>query len=330
MIRSVSIFDRPVLLLEFESSSSKEIFADICAKNPALLAEINPKARIRPRTYAVIFRFVPCLGQFDPSDDNHLRNMEWENDLAVGSIASASWCKRPDKRAPNQSTVTLKVACPNPEAANRLLTGRIRVADHLVSVRKDLRIPTRCVKCQNYRHIQDACMGIVKCSNCSSISHSSIGCSNAPKCVSCGDGSSHPSSSSSCPTFIRKCEALAERYPENSMPYFPTNENWTWAASPTNSPPSISSPFPPPQKANPRHRHAPRPIRQNQCRNPINNNTTSPPSSQPHSNPQLRQFDYGWPKDRHQTTLMNAWGSQPQASPDPIPRDETPLPTPSQ
>jgi hypothetical protein len=79
-----------------------------------------------------------------------------------------------------------------------------------------------------------------KCSNCASKSHSLNNCNRAPKCVSCGEESSHPSSSPSCPTFIRKSEALDERFPENSMPYFPMNESWTWALSPSNPPPLLS------------------------------------------------------------------------------------------
>jgi hypothetical protein len=92
-IRNVSIFDRPAILLEFNSTTSKDAFTSICVKNTSLLTKINPKARIRPRTYAVILRFVLCQGQFNPSIDDHLRTIKRENDLAEGSISAASWCK---------------------------------------------------------------------------------------------------------------------------------------------------------------------------------------------------------------------------------------------
>jgi hypothetical protein len=307
-IRSVAIFDRPALLLEFESAASKNSFVELCDKNAYLLSEIGPKARIRPRTFSIIFRFVPCKGQFDPSNSDHLRSIERENDLAEGSIASASWCKRPEKRSPNQATATLKVACSNAETANQLLTTRIRVEDHLVNIRKDLRIPIRCVKCQEYGHTQDACIGIEKCANCSSEFHGSGECNRAPKCVSCGEGSSHPSTSLTCPTFIRKSEALDERFPENTMPYFPTSESWTWATSPSNPPPP-TSPLPPPQISNPRQQHSLRPIRQAAHRH---GRGQSHPQPQPRSQP--RQTDNGWPSERRQSTLTGAWGSQPIAS----------------
>jgi hypothetical protein len=241
-----------------------------------------------------------------------------------GSIASASWCKRPEKRSPNQATASLKVACVNPETANRLLTGHIRVEDHLVSVHKDLRIPLRCVKCQEYGHTQDTCISVVRCSNCASDSHGSSDCSKTPKCVSCGEGSSHPSTSLTCPAFLRKSEALVERFPENSMPYYPTNESWTWATSPANPPPS-TSPLPPPQQSNPRQPNSLRPIRQSA-------HQRGRGQSHPHSQTrfQPRQPDNGWPGERRQTTLTNAWGTQPTASSSANPRTDLPPPAPTQ
>ena len=140
-----------------------------------------------------------------------------------------------------------KVACANLDVANRLLTGRIRVVNHLIHVRKDLHIPIRCVKCQEYGHTQDTCIGVDRCSNCSSEFHQVDKCDSAPACVSCSAGSKHPSTSSSCPTFLRKCEALNSRFPENTMPYYPSKESWTWAAAPANPPPL------PPQELNAPH-----------------------------------------------------------------------------
>ena len=154
-MRSVTIFNRLALLLEFESTVSKDSFVKLCDNNSFLLKEIGLKARIRPCTFPIIF---PCQGQFDPTNSSHLHNIEQENDPVDGSIVSTSWCKRLEKRSPNQSTATLKVACLNLETANKLLTGRICVEDHLVNVCKDLRIPIRCVKCQEYGHTQDTCI----------------------------------------------------------------------------------------------------------------------------------------------------------------------------
>jgi hypothetical protein len=187
------------------------------------------------------------------------------------------------------------------------------------------RTPVCCVKCQEYRHIQEACIGVEKCANCTSEFHSTNNCDRTPKCVSCRDSSTHPSTSPSCPTFIHKCEALDECYPENAMLYFPTNKKWTWASSPTNLPLPTSS-LPPPQQPNPRQ-HPIRPIRQASH----HNGTWNQPPQQPHHpqpQSQPHQSDNGWPTNRRQSTLLGVWGSQPVASSSSNPRaDQSLLPS---
>ena len=311
-VRNVAIFDCPALLLEFDSAESKDKFTEMIANNSFLLSKLSPKARICPRTYPVIFRFIPCNGTFDPSLNDNLRSVERENDLPTNAIIAASWCKRPDRRSPNQTTAILKVACANPDVANRLLTGRIRVDDHLVTVRKDLRIPIRCVKCQEYGHTQDNCMGVKKCANCASEFHRSDKCDRSPSCVSCGPGSNHPSTSASCPSLARRCEALDGCFPENAMPYFPSREDWTWASVPTNPSPPSEAP-PPFQQAND---NAPsiRPQRQRPQRKEVRYET--PPLA---SQLQACQLDEGWtsvrrrrssPQHHRQSTITDIWGPQ--------------------
>ena len=48
VVQNVSIFNRPAMLLEFDSPKSKSLFSDLCDKNPTLLNEISQKARICP------------------------------------------------------------------------------------------------------------------------------------------------------------------------------------------------------------------------------------------------------------------------------------------
>ena len=225
-IRSVLIFDSPSVLLEFDSVDSKAKFQKICADKLELLSKFNLKARICPRPYAIIMRFVPCSSQFDPGNDAHLREVEVENDIPPNSITLATWCKHLENRSPNQKSATLKVMCTSPESANLFITGRIQIDDHLVTVHKDIKLPIRCLKCQEYGHTRDSCIGVERCANCASINHSTFSCAHegAPSCVSCGTGSMHASSSPNCPAFAKKCAALDERTPENTMPYFPTNE----------------------------------------------------------------------------------------------------------
>ena len=172
VIQSVLIFNSPSALLEFNLVDSKTKFEKICTNKPELLAEFSHKAHIRPCTYAIILCFVPCSGQFNPSNAVYLREVKFENDILPNYIALAVWCKHPDKRSSNQKTATLKVLYANPEAANLFITGQICINDHLVNVHKDIKLPIWCLKCQEYGHTWDLCIGVEKCANCASVSHS--------------------------------------------------------------------------------------------------------------------------------------------------------------
>ena len=121
--------------------------------------------------------FMPCvlsctLANSTPSLASHLQEVEVKNDIPLNSVALASWCKQLENRSPNQKTAILKVLCASPEADNLFITGCICIDDHLVNVWKDIKLPIRCLKCQEYGHMQDTCASVEKCTNCSSVSHS--------------------------------------------------------------------------------------------------------------------------------------------------------------
>ena len=205
-IHSVKIFERTAFLVEFDSPSTKDRFTKICEDDATKLKSLYPGARIKPRTYTVILLFVPCAGDFNPYVLEHLRDFEKANGLEPNSVVSVSWCKHLENRAPNQTTANLKVMCVNPETGNLLLSQRIRVEEHIVSVHKDLKQPIHCLCCQEYGHIKDNCTGIDHCSLCTSEFHAAANCikKDRPKCVSRGDGSTHPSTSPSCLVFMHK------------------------------------------------------------------------------------------------------------------------------
>ena len=49
-----------------------------------------------------------------------------------------------------------------------------------------------------------------------------------------------------CPTFLKKCDKLDKRTPENSLPFFPSTEAWTWASTPPPVQPAFPPAVPPP------------------------------------------------------------------------------------
>jgi hypothetical protein len=241
-IRGVKIPKNFDILIETDTEASVELFKK---HSTSILSNICPTASIRSRSYVLIFKFVPCTGGFDPSDDTNLRKIETDNGAPPNSIVSASWCKCLDLQAPNQQTANLKVCCATPEGANHLLKEHIRVHGELVNVRMDLRVPMRCNQCQEYGHIRANCVNPERCVNCASIDHTVENCliGNKQSCVSCGEGSDQGSASPVCPTYKSKCNDINSRFPENLLPYFSTADIATWAPLPSN-PHRPTLPFP--------------------------------------------------------------------------------------
>lgn len=265
-IRGIQTLERGAYLVELNSPASAIRFRSYCMEFDILAEHLGVTACIKSKAFNLVLRFVPC-SLFKPEDPDHILSLETENNLTPGSVVSASWLKRPNRRSPTQTVASVKVVCSSPEAANHLLRERIYVAGHVVSVRKDLREPIRCNKCQEFGHIRNVCKTTERCAHCASESHTTADCppNRPPHCVSCGPDSNHASSSRTCPSFIHKSEALDARYPENGMPYFPTGERWTWAPAPPKL--SISPPKPQPMRearpqdngwhnVRPRHRQA--------------------------------------------------------------------------
>ena len=166
MICGVKILKNFDVLIETDTEASAELFKKHA---PGILINLCPSAHIRPRNYVLIFKFVPCMGSFDPYDEDSLWEIESDNGTPTNSISSASWCKRPDLRSPNQQTANLKVCFMTPEGANLFLKEHIRVQGELVNVRMDLRIPTRCNQCQEYGHIRANCINQERCAQWSQL-----------------------------------------------------------------------------------------------------------------------------------------------------------------
>ena len=319
-IRGVKILKNFDILVETDTEASAELFKK---HSTSILSNLCPTADIRQRSYALIFKFVPCSGNFDPSDDANLREIESDNGAPPNSIVSASWCKRPDLRSPNQQTANLKVCCASPESANHYLRERIRVHGELVNVRMDLRMPTRCNRCQEYGHIRANCINPERCANCAGVNHSAGDCliGNKQSCVSCGEGSDHGSASPSCPIFKSKCDDINARFPENSLPYFPTSDRATWASLPSN-PPRPSSPFPQRDTSSQSLRYGLTVPQRNHARSRATSGTGRPPSpatrsTQPSSSQAIpstsqRPVDNGWNRNLRQSELPRAWNSQSQ------------------
>ena len=339
-IRALQFTERSAILLEFDSVESVKRFKTHCAENSLLTNQICPSAKLQPHSFRVIMKFVPCTGEFTPSDRSHLREIEEDLGLPEGSIMTATWIKKPENRSPNQTTANVKVICATAEAANKLLTERIFIANSRVVVTKDLQEPIRCNKCQEYGHIRESCNNPERCATCAQ-EHATTTCKNQaePHCVSCGTSSTHASSDrNKCAVFAKRANALDSRLPENSMPYFPVlNQPWTFVLAPKNvnhsSPHNIR-----PRNSQQQNQHT---DATSQRRNPSQQTTQSNRPSQPRVQTTLQnagQFNFppgyapdaGWPTITRspppQTTQPNP-NALPLGS---FPRQQAPNPLPMQ
>lgn len=225
-------------LLEFASTDSAKRFREYADSEWTALEDIFGYSMMaQPKAYALIARFVPCNGPFDPANRDSLDVVERENNLPQSSITSAFWLKKPELRHPNQEVATLRVICSDSNVANNLIQGRVFIGGCQIVVRKDIKEPLRCNNCQHYGHLRHMCKDVEHCARCAEQGHAAYNCtSKHPRCVSCGASSTHDCTDRSCPTFLRLCEELDARLPENRMPLFPTEDPSSWATLPPRNP----------------------------------------------------------------------------------------------
>ncbi|KAG5334801.1 hypothetical protein C0989_003063, partial [Termitomyces sp. Mn162] len=96
----LSYRDRGAYVLEFISADATNRFRKYSADETwdIVTATFGRTASVKPKTYNIIARFVPCHGRFNPQDQTHLRTIEDENNLEPNSITSATWLKAAEKR----------------------------------------------------------------------------------------------------------------------------------------------------------------------------------------------------------------------------------------
>jgi hypothetical protein len=167
----------------------------------------------------------------------HLAEILEANNIQEGDITKIRWAKPPARRAPNQICSHLIINFSGLDAANRAKTEGLIICNKRVSVSKYKREPIRCLKCHSWNHIAAECtQALDRCGTCSIRGHRTSSCSNTNTyCANC-EKDDHTSWSRECPTFVKKCQEFDMKHPENSLPYYPSSEAWTWAATP--QPPS--------------------------------------------------------------------------------------------
>jgi len=192
-------------------------------------------SHMRQRTFNLILLGIPTT--FDPDNTVHLREVEEVNHLRTNTIFKARWIKPIGRRCPDQAHAYTILSLFSVDATNDLIRDGIIVCGAKVRLKKQKQEPMQCMRCRRWGHLVAECKSDVDiCSRCGD-NHCTNACTNKDKlyCVNCED-SSHPSWSRECPEFNRRCLISDERNPENALPFYPTEHDWTLVTRPAKIP----------------------------------------------------------------------------------------------
>jgi hypothetical protein len=220
------------LLVEMETDAGAAWLTNH-ANARSLCDTLGPNLNVKQRMYNVfVYNASTAL---DPENADHLKEISETNGIQDGGLTAMRWVKPTNRRnRADQRTAHLILTFSNADDANRAILSGLTVCQRCVRVAKPKKEPIRCMKCHNWNHVAWECIakGDI-CGTCGDTDHWTKDCTNKEKkyCVSC-ESVDHASWSWTCPVFLRKCEELDKRTPENNLPFFPASEPWTWSSTP--------------------------------------------------------------------------------------------------
>jgi hypothetical protein len=192
-------------------------------------------SHIRERSYNLVVPRVPIT--FDPQDGKHLREVEEVNGLTTNALRKVRWIKPPQRRRLGQTHTYAIFSIVTAGMANMLIKDGLNICSTKVRPKKQKQEPIQCMRYRQWGHFVSECIAESEaCGNCREAHHTNA-CQNKGKtfCIICKDNS-HTSWDRNCPEFLRRCAIYDEHNPENGMPYYPTEEDWTLAERPARIP----------------------------------------------------------------------------------------------
>jgi hypothetical protein len=208
----------------------------------AFMAGIAQDAIIRQHQFTILVPRVPLT--FDPAIESHLREVEENNDMPARTLCRARWIKPVNRRSPEQRAAHAAFTLRDINITNAFIRDGIYVCGMRLRPSRLKHEPMQCMKCRRWGHFAHSCpANDDTCGTCGEAHRTSV-CGNKDKlhCVSC-KADTHVSWDRECPEFLRRCAQLDENYPENNLPYFPTDEEWMLMPRPNRIP--ITDRFPP-------------------------------------------------------------------------------------
>ena len=218
------------LILQFGSKETAEWF---CQPQTELniLPKIDGSATVKERNFQILIPRVPVT--FDPGNEEHLRELEEQNNIHSKRIRRAKWIKPTYRRALGQQLAHLALTVSTLEDANIMIRDRIYICGTKTYPKKLKVKPKQCMRCRKWGHFANECLAEKDaCRNCGE-DHMMKDCPDKERryCLSCKNDS-HASWDRGCPEFKRRVERMDEGHPENTLTYFPTEEDWTFHSQP--------------------------------------------------------------------------------------------------
>jgi hypothetical protein len=192
-------------------------------------------SHIRERLYNLIAPRVPIT--FKPENSDHLRELEEVSGLRAHSVHKAKWIKPITRRRPGQSHAFAVLVIAAADTANLIIRDGLNIHGAKVRPTKQKHEPVQCMKCRRWGHFASDCLASMDtCGTCGE-KHRTNACPNGGKlwCVTC-ESTYHASWDRNCPEFKKKCMLMDEKSPENGMPFFPTDQDWTQSGRPDRVP----------------------------------------------------------------------------------------------
>jgi len=150
------------------------------------------------------------------------------------AICKARWIKPIERRRAGQTHAYTILSITSVERANTLIRDGLNICRARIRPTKQKAEPIQCMKCRNWGHFAGDCPAAEDtCGTCGG-RHRTNTCQEQHRlwCVTC-ESTDHASWDRNCPEFNRRCYMMDERNPENSMPYFPTEQEWSQTVRPS-------------------------------------------------------------------------------------------------
>ena len=218
------------LILQFGSKEAAEWFRQSHVEL-TILPKIDETATVKERNFQILVPRVPTT--FDTSKEEHLREVEEQNNIHPKRLRKAKWIKPIYRRAMGQKFAHLALTVSTPEDANTIIRDGLYICGMKTYPKKMKTEPKQCMKCRKWGHFANECLAEKDyCGNCGE-DHRTKECPDKDRryCVSCKNDS-HASWDRECPEFIRRVDRMDEDHPENALTYFPTEEDWTYHSRP--------------------------------------------------------------------------------------------------